>query len=225
MLKPYQPKQHKLCLSVFLTQGDDVQRPGKKLSINYEKVKTWLRSCNQKGHKCVLFCDDDWVPPKNNLLEIIKVSKPRPDETNVYFRRWKLYNEWIKTHDVDEVWCMDCTDTEMLNAPKVEIGKIYAGDESGIFTDCEWMCNQNVKEYLPWVKANRKPLLNAGVLGGRAEQVLKATSKLAEYYHDKATDMCHFNMVCHDLVNLEYGRHITTIFKAQQRTNAWIRHK
>ena len=75
-------------------------------------------------------------------------------------------------------------------------------------------------------------MVNAGVIGGRADMVMHFLRLFIFWYMKYKGDVGERNMpLCNYIFwdkwhyKLEFGKHVTTRFKAYERTGAWWKHK
>lgn len=155
---------------------------------------------------------------------------------NPYLQRWVSILEYLKWVHEDYVFCVDATDVEMLTNPFHEnMGNyLWVGDEPSTIQN-EWLIKhhwQPLFEKFFRTHAN-KPLLNAGVLGGRkivVEAFLKRMVWYIENHEIKFSDMALFNFVLYTEFPelIRHGRKVTTVFKSYDQVNkhgSWWRHK
>lgn len=212
-----------LILSALFTGRVDPQR-GTQLPNDPQLADGLLRSLN--GAQAVVLCDFDTQEPK-----FYKVAA----SLNPYIQRWVSYRQYLLHHpEVRWVWCVDATDVEALTNPfeGMEPGILYCGWENQI-VGCPWMV-KNHDFTREWITANaHRTLLNAGVVGADRATMLEFTRRLLGLWsssvvakrEDKGGDMGHFNEAAYSMT-VETGPRITTLFKANQRTehSKW-RHK
>jgi hypothetical protein len=213
------------CLSVYLTGVPDPQR-SRKWVPSFSDVEKWANSLEKHQVTGVLFVDELLATP-SRYLKLIRVPS---ESTNIYLRRWKLYNEWVQKNReyCSAVWMTDSTDCELANPFPIDDG-LYCGDEPTTLGS-KWMMReaQRVPLYQSLVKMNpHETLLNAGVLGGSVDRVLPVLGELANtsLVNVTTTDMVQFNLVMHQH-RPTHGRMVTSLFKSfQADTTAWWRHK
>lgn len=178
--------------------------------------------------------DDVKVLKESTNNELVVISNlPSGDyyyESKItpYFNRWFAYYDYLSKNDVDLVWLLDATDTELLNNPwNIRRNTLYCGDEPTTL-GCQWMKNMHRYEPLrTFINRNRNSiLLNAGVLGGDRKTVMKFCNRMMQHYerHRPKMDMGAFNLIIKDFM-YSHGRHVTTVFKNYEKTNAIWRHK
>lgn len=153
---------------------------------------------------------------------------------NPYLQRWLSIFNHLKEIDEEYVFCVDATDVEMLKNPFIEYlgDRIFVGDEPGTIKN-DWLIkHHNVPLFKEFFKINTyKPLLNAGVIGGRKEIIIKVLETMAKYISTTdvgMTDMALFNYVLytHFADKVYHGRRVTTVFKAYTtKGGSWFKHK
>ena len=151
---------------------------------------------------------------------------------NPYFYRWALTAAYLDAHpEIDRVWCVDGTDTEMLNDPfpHMQRGRLYVGSEPGTINDASvgpWL-HEHCRKVSPWLADNgTRIIVNPGTVGGDLATVTRLARALADNGDD--WEMGLFQKVVYE----DFPDHITgegtvhTKFKYDQRTSpAWWRHK
>lgn len=156
--------------------------------------------------------------------------------TTPYFERWLKEWQYLRDHpEIANVFVVDATDVDMVNNPfeHIKQGKLYVGDEPNQTLNNQWMLTRHTELTVHrFLRENGdKPLLNCGVVGGDRKTVMDLCKDMFTYhfaYPQDQTEMGIFNKLLHtkyaDIV--EYGRHITSIFKKYEATtDAWFRHK
>lgn len=212
--------QCNIILSCYFTGSVDPQR-NKKWENNYTQDTAALIESTEKL----------------DIETIILRDMDNPITLNPYFQRWLSYYQYLREHPgIDNVFCVDATDVTILKNPflYIEQDKIYCGDEPSMLAS-SWMLNYNPEEPIrSYLRRNgRLPLLNAGVLGGNREDILKVAHDICRLYFDNGAvfhnDMGAFNYVLRNKYadRVEYGRKITTVFKSFDTHNeeSWICHK
>jgi hypothetical protein len=115
---------------------------------------------------------------------------------------------------------------EAKGLPVMQPDTLYCGDEAKV-VDCAWMQAQgrrvpNWPEFMR--KSGKQPLMNAGVVGGPASKLITLAEDIVKI-GGPLTDMPAFNMAI-SYFKREYGRHITSIFKAEDNNfKGWWKHK
>lgn len=113
---------------------------------------------------------------------------------NVYFHRWKTYWRWLREHpEVARVWCVDGSDVKQLRDPFTSIRgrdpRIFLGWEPST-VGSDW-CRKNHPErrVQDFMAAHpERQLLNAGLVGGTREAVMRLAGGVWRYAHDVAVD-------------------------------------
>lgn len=170
-------------------------------------------------------------------IEFGNTSFVRFDSTvNPYLQRWVSILEYLKEVKEDYVFCVDATDVLMLNNPfKENLGNyIWVGDEPGTINN-EWLLkHHNLPLFNTFFKTHAsKPLLNAGLLGGRKEVIKSFLERMVWYIRNHETgftDMALLNFVLYTEFadKIRHGRKVNTIFKAYDTINkhgSWFSHK
>src|SRR5690606_1266071 len=169
-----------------------------------------------------------------------------PVHLNLYLQRHVHYYEYLLGHpEIEQVFCVDATDVEMLNEPwdAIQRDRLYIGYEPRPL-NFEWMFKEHQSTRLQQFFTDNAdlPLLNAGVYGGHRVIVLEFLHEIIRLIQDNAVDLIH-ERDTHDLGNgdmgaLNYvartrfadrivsGPRVTTVFKADERNSwSWFKHK
>lgn len=229
-------------LTCYFTGAKDYQR-GRTWEADITALNPLLDSLRSHGVEHVVLndCFDD--QPGFLRVSTGFASSPR---LSPYWQRWVSYYEWLMAHpDVDQVWCVDGTDVEMLRDPfpNMQPGVIYVGDEQGQLTRCRWMRNTHSHIYLQplYNKFGDYPLLNAGLLGGSRTSVMSFLRNMLSVLQRnrgdalkgrdhwiEGSDMGGFNYVARLMMGdlIEHGPHVNTVFKKfEDNGRAWWKHK
>lgn len=144
-----------------------------------------------------------------------------------YLRRAKKYKN---------IFIVDSNDVEMLHNPFPHINDLtlYVGrDAPFLIKDYDWMINNSGRSTVNfWVRQADFPIVNSGVIGGRWDMVMHFLRlfvfwyiKYRGYVGERNMPLCNYIFWDKWRYKLEFGKHVTTRFKAYQRTNAWWKHK
>lgn len=176
-------------------------------------------------------------------VEFIKVDK---SHMNVYFRRHLLGYQYLRAHpEIQKAWEVDATDVEMLRNPfLLEDGFIYLGWEPSLVGNAWLKMNHPDERVQKFIAENSDlQLLNAGLIGGFRDMVLKFLSALQRYYVDNQInriqgwhgakeygvgDMGGLNYIAYTKFKdkIKTGTQVATVFKAEKVNEfSWWRHK
>lgn len=236
---PYKQKKNILLTSYFANVPDPQRNA--KWSPAIQDIEPLYKSTDGKCdlvilHDCLGQCED-------NGIEYVHCET----SVNPYFQRWISYRQYLIDHrsEIESVFCIDATDIELLKSPFTEMQShvLYAGDEVEML-GCQWMYNHHKHPELNKFFTENKhlQLLNAGILGGSLDMVVKFMNEIIEFYFDAKhestlnpgqpdagnTDMGVFNYIARTKFSnvLKHGAMVNTRFKANERTNlAWFKHK
>lgn len=226
-------------LTSLLTALPDPQR-NSRMKPEHSMYKALHDSLKHDGRFVVLHTD---LPEAGALAkaELVKV----PQRINPYFERWLGYYRWLREHpEVGRVWCVDATDVQMTRNPfpEMEPGVLYAGWEPTTLRD-EWMLAQHPDATVQkFMRDNPNlPLVNAGVVGGDRETMMRLAHSITKMYFDDwndfimgwetkrlgVGDMPTFNYVVRNGdFDLSSGPHVTNVFKSERASPvAWWKHK
>lgn len=235
---PYR-SQRNVVITSLLTSTKDPQR-GTRMNGDLSMVGKWAKSI--RGADIVVIVDHD-VPPVNGM-EVVRVPE---SDMNLYYRRWLLAYQYLRDHpEIDKVWITDGTDVEMLKEPwhGMVDDAIYVGSEPKTLDD-EWMiANHKSDIFQKFLSSNYdKTMLNAGLLGGSRDDVMKYSHKIFRTWFDTESlrfwkkdtsateigDMAAFNLVGYTMFpdKITTGPMVHTVFRSEESNNswAWWKHK
>lgn len=239
-----------IVLTSYFTGVVDPQR-GEKWIPDEQLIASLINSSNVCNCELVILHDElrdhvletQYVDhyPGSNFISLIKT----PATINPYFQRWISYRKYLidNRDKLRFVFCTDATDVEVLNSPfpHMHPGILYTGDEPGLIHN-QWLFAHHRNPTLQafFKQYHKLPILNAGLLGGDVDTIIRfcgaMIDKYMEYTADEQlrrlpgpglTDMGIFNQVAYTGgFQIEHGRRVNTIFKTYQKTGeSWFRHK
>lgn len=232
-------------ITTLLTANVDPQR-GHKWPANASILSDWTESIERFEVEGVILADELTKLPRGYSCS--KVQRVKASTVNVYYQRWvHIYQYLRENDDIQWVWCTDGSDVEILRDPfeGMQTGKLYTGYEDSL-VGCQWMRNNHPSESLQsFIKTYKKStLLNAGVVGGDRETVMKLAKGIIDEYYDTETkrfwgmdstpsssevgDMAAFNKAAYLLFGSDVvtGPEIVTEFKAYKDNGlAKFKHK
>jgi hypothetical protein len=222
-------------LTSYLTAQPDPQR-GAAWQPDYSALDALRESVQRHGRRLVIL-HDCFDVPDSDLVTHVRV--PAGGATaSPYFHRWLSSWRYLRDHpEIDQVWCVDATDVEMLRDPFPEMeDRLYVGDEPEPLC-IPWMIYQHggSARLLEFMSANRGvQLLNSGLTGGRRETVMDFCRDVFEFCVANAreagpVEMGPFNYVARTWYAgmVTHGRQVNTVFRGEDRTatQSWWRHK
>lgn len=186
-------------------------------------------SVNGHGHRLIVLhdCLDETDDAVTTYVRV-------PPGGNPYFYRWTATADYLDAHpDIERVWCVDGTDTEMLNDPfpHMQFRCWYVGSEPHRFNDSTvgaWLTGScpSAAEFI-WANPTNI-VLNMGILGGDARRVRDIARTLGsrEGSGDQ-WEMGTFQVLAYtDHPDFITGPTVHSLFKANERDSAaWWRHK
>ncbi len=157
-----------------------------------------------------------------------------PAGGNPYWYRWRLVRDHLRGNlGYGFVWCVDGSDTEMLNDPfpAMQPGVLYVGSEGKPLG--ESAVNAWMRGGCPSVEAFLDahpdlPVVNVGTVGGDRFEVLTLATRLAHAeIPTDAWEMGAFQRIVYDWHGpVVSGLTVTTPFNTGDRTGpSWWRHK
>jgi glycosyltransferase involved in cell wall biosynthesis len=225
-------------LTTLLTSRVDPQR-GKKWPADPKSLQAWAKSI--KGAEAVVLADElEEAPTGATLVRVPDV------DMNVYYRRWLHVYQYLREHpEIGRVWVTDGSDVEMLHEPWADMraGAVYVGSEQAILAD-EWMRkNHPAKKLQSFLdEHSNRTMLNAGLLGGDREEVMRFAHAITQVYYDlesrrfwkqerpevEVGDMAAFNYIAYRYYGdrIQTGPRVHTTFKRDERNGwSWWKHK
>ncbi len=175
-----------LVLTSLLTALSDPQRPV-KMEPDPNVLGTLVESVQGiSGALVVVLATDPQVTgPGFETVQVDQTISP-------YIQRWLGIYRYLRDHpEVEMVWCVDGTDVEMMKNPFPEMipGTVYVGSEDGK-TGMKWMRN-NFRGRLMnkfFARHGNHQLLNAGILGGSREDVMRFAHRMISMWEDSEID-------------------------------------
>ena len=166
----------------------------------------------------------------------VKYVKYPDGMSPLFYKLFITYDYLRRSKKYKNIFIVDSNDVEMLHNPFPHIKDLtlYVGrDVPCIIKDYDWMINSSGTSTVNfWARQADFPMVNAGVIGGRADMVMHFLRLFIFWYMKYKGDVGERNMpLCNYIFwdkwryKLEYGKHVTTRFKAYERTNAWWKHK
>lgn len=228
-------------VTCLLTAQPDPQR-NRPMAADPKLLEEWRGSLPKGAEPVVLHTD----LPDIDGVQMVKVKQ----NVNVYFERWIGFYRYLRDHpEIGRVWLTDGTDVVNLRDPfpEMEEGVLYVGSEAKTLRD-EWMLGHHPDKTLQdFMRANLNlPLLNAGLIGGPRDLVMRFCHAMSKMWFDDhidwiygwetkrlndqvAGDMGAFNYVARTQFAdvIEYGPHVNTVFKLEEKNNttAWWKHR
>ena len=226
-------------LTTLLTSQSDPQR-GVPMKADVNLLSALTKSL--KGVDFRVLHTSLESPPLSGM-SLVKVEQ----SINPYFERHVQAYRYLRDHpEIGRVWCVDGTDVVMLRNPfdEMEPDTLYLGYEPTTLRD-EWMVKNHPDSTLQeFMSANPNlPLLNAGLIGGDRELVMKFLHSIIKFFFDDKIDwimgwetkqvgvgdMATLNYVARTQFadKISAGPHVCTVFKAEEKGNstAWWKHK
>ena len=231
-------------ISSYLTTGIDQQR-GAFLRTNLDNyIWEWYSSLIYLGLNGVVLHDrlsTDFIA-RFPGVKFYRVPPVR--NYQIYDYRWVIYLNFLKTHPLDNCFFTDISDVRVIKDPFIQpeysSENLYCGDETGSLGENEWMqrsvyCPQLMKQrYFEEIILSDLPVLNAGIVGGGYDIMLKFVTNMAHIVEglkdredDGSCDMALFNYVMHGCFIPIHGEPVNSIFRAEEtdRTDVWFKHK
>lgn len=158
-----------------------------------------------------------------------------PPGGNPYWVRWAHYAEYMANHpEIAWAWCVDGTDTQMLNDPfgRMRPGILYVGSEERTIDhpkSGKWLRRGATDDVRAWLDEHPKlPVLNMGVLGGDRATVMEVAATLAERAGESDWEIGAFQQIGYEQFagRLVTGPMVHTPFLGNVTESfAWWRHK
>lgn len=225
-------------ITTLFTKLEDPQR-GVRMKPSTDVLGALRKSL---GRRDLVVLHDELEDPRLPHTEFVRTST----KINPYFQRHLSIYQYLRDHpEIGRVWCVDATDVEMLRDPfpEMEPGRLYVGSEPSTLRN-DWMLkNHPDSKIQEFFKSHPNyQLLNAGLIGGDRETVMKFLHGIVKEYFDDhidwimgwehgragVGDMGFFNLVAYERFSdvISYGSHVNTVFKADERNGvSWWKHK
>lgn len=218
----YAPYGKNVVIACYFSGVPDAQRDDKPWETDLRPIKKLRDSVAFYGYELILIHNCFDLP---NLTTISK---------SPYFERWLKEWQYLRDHpEIENVFLVDATDVDMLRDPfpHIKPGTLYVGDEPTQTLSNQWLRSRH-PNFMPYFDKNAdKVMLNCGVVGGDRKTVMEAIKPIYGYGFEEGsepTEMGVFNYIMYTQFadRIEYGRHVTTLFKEYERgAQAWFRHK
>lgn len=215
-----------MIVTTLFTSTPDPQR-GVKWDLDPAVVGKLAGSLPRFGESLTVLHDEPFERPPEFAQHVSwrLVDRQHP---NPYIDRWQAYAAFIaEMPDGGQVWCVDANDVVMLHRPAPV--DLACGSEPSTLGTNTWL-NANHALARGLAQAHPTwPLLNAGIIGGRADHVhpvAEAVYRLAADARTELTDMAAFNLAVYARPHLT-GEPVHTRFKAYEtdHPSAWFAHK
>ncbi len=203
-------------VTVLLTANPDPQR-GTTLDPDPGLLDTLRESVTSKGVELHVLADCP-LDISDPLVSVHQV----PAGGNPYFHRWQVIADHL---DRGWVWCVDGTDTELLELPAPQCPVLHIGSEP-LTVGCSWMRATN-PSVADWIDDNAdRTLLNPGITGGPARLVRRFARAVAACEGQDMTDMGAVNRIAYEwFPDHVTGAPVHTPYKQNVTSGAWWRHK
>jgi len=223
---------------------------GIKWNFDSRIMDNWYNSGVEicKSHndiKLIVFHDglDNNFLSKYDLEYITFVQVPNCGEYSPHDYRWFIYENFAQNNEFDKVFFTDISDIVIKSNPfqSLDPNTLYMGNEQHHTWNNSWALPRNeyykskLEDFTQVFESNNSgPFLNAGILGGHRDIVIKFLQHIIDYlsitldkpYH--TTDMIIFNYVIHKHFNtIKHGEPVNSIFHKNEihRNDVWFVHK
>ena len=222
---------------------------GIKWNFDSRIMDNWYNSgleiCKSNDIKLIVF-HDGLTPEfisKYNPEYITFIQVPECGAHSPHDYRWFIYENFTQNNEFDKVFFTDISDVLIKSNPFLELDPevLYMGNEQHHTWNNDWALPRNeyyktkLKDFTQIFESNNSgPFLNAGVLGGYRDIVLKFLKHIVEYSSitlDKpyaTTDMIIFNYIIHKYFNnIKHGQPVNSVFNKNEfnREDVWFVHK
>jgi len=228
----FREQNNNIVLAAYFTGVVDPQRKT-KWQTDPSSLDTLIDSVLKHDQKLVILHNNLEKEHQRQGVEYVKTECT----ASPYFQRWIEYYRYLRGVDVDNVFIVDATDTEMLCSPfsRLKPNYISVGDEQTTLNN-RWLITMHPSQIIQQTirRYRTSPMLNCGVIGGSKKDLMGLSHDIFSMYYDTngetgETEMGAFNHLMYTKYKdrVDYGRHITTRFKKFEYNNdqaAW-RHK
>ena len=180
-------------------------------------IEPLIKSCPSEN--VIIFTNLD--SHDDGVVTVIQNNSP-------YFQRWLDYRHWLEDHpEIEKVWMVDAFDViKLRDCWTMNDDVLYVGSENRQ-VGFRWM-KDNHPEVREWINDNHQlQLLNAGIVGGKREYVLKLLNDIVTEYKNSIkrnqpvpwSDMGIFNKVIHSKYKFTTGLTVHTEYKRYDKTH------
>jgi len=233
-------ERENIIITCYFTKLKDFQRNDNMFKEDVSLLQPLIDS--MKGQKLIILNDCF----ENHIDGSIEFFHVNTGMSRVYYQRWVSILEYLilNNNKINNVFCIDSTDVILLNNPfnNMKDNVLYIGDEPNKLS-CEWMVKNHSNIILQkFMKENKdEVLLNAGIIGGSLENIVRFVSKLLSTYSDMVSekyfnkkedsgdsDMGLFNYIARTYFGniIQHGTKVNTVFKDNKKNDvSWFKHK
>lgn len=217
-----------IVMTGYFTSTPDFQREDQNWSADYKAIEPLINSVTKHGVDMVLLHDCFDLPNKYECT------------IDPYWNRFLRAYEYLRDNpDVRGVFMVDATDVTMLNNPftdpRMDPRMLYVGDEQAKL-GINWIRRRAfMGPFNGFVSRNQnEQLLNAGIIGGSRDTVLKFLHAMLTAYADskmEVNDMVALNYVARSQFGnrLAHGtglvNNVFKSFKPTEEATEWFNHK
>jgi hypothetical protein len=253
MMTPPFRVEKQVVMASLITGKYDVNRQERLPKDDIEIVKDWSDSVQNAGLQAILFhngfSETTCLKHQNEKLIFVRTDPHPSFNPNVF--RYFLYLDFLKNleNQVTDVFLTDVSDVVLIRNPFLEPlylnnkEMIFCGDEPKSLQN-EWMFNHSAhlrSQIMDFTLYENdfasQPLLNCGIIGGKAPLINDFLTQLCfihQTYNQEnisgfTGDMGAFNYLLRTKFNprILHGFPVNTIFKEYQDEvlDCWFRHK
>jgi hypothetical protein len=221
--------------------------PQRNTRFGLQNCSAWANSLRELELPGVVFYSNihtGFMEREYSNIEFIRATDFFPEwqdalDWNAVDVRWLLYDFWLRRARPDAVFFTDISDVLVKQNPfsQLQPATVYCGDEPTTVNH-PWM--HQIARAAGDPKINKflkthgsQQLLNAGVLGGHYDPVMRFIQEIRNQgLHPCHTtiDMLYFNYVGYNLpagLTLQHGAPVNSVFRGNEvnRTDVWFVHK
>lgn len=228
-------------MTCYFNGSKDPQR-NEYWSQHSKGLSELILSCQRTATPLIVFHDCLDEARDSKYFTYIRVAK-NPKRSPLSYR-WLIYKDYLEKNHHSRFFCVDATDVRILHNPLryMDESKVYVGDEIGNTWKNTWVERHNephikIKDYRQVKEKNlNKVLLNAGIIGGKFENIFPMIEFVANHiiHEEKEDPSIHTDMaIVNYFVRKHYddilvsGEPLNTKFKQFEYNSrkAWIQHK
>ncbi len=227
-----------ILLTCYLTQRPDPQRGMTWPADDDDTVRTWIESARRCGLRGIIFHDGlsaEFLERWSDDAITFERVEWNGAGWSALEERMRIYRDWLRAHDVDQVLTTDLSDVEFYRDPfplMNDPNKLYIGSEQNqIGNTCiaDWM-----KRAYGLVSFPSRKILNAGLVGGQRAMLIGFLDRYLvelERVFERTRppfDMAAFNRVIYlERISFVTGAPLHTLFRKYEgaEEGAAIRHK
>tara|TARA_Y100001970_G_scaffold186363_1_gene226664 strand:+ start:8407 stop:9213 length:807 start_codon:yes stop_codon:yes gene_type:complete len=237
--------KYNVIMTTYFFNNKDPQRNKTAPGNDIKYIKSWYESIKKLGLNGIVFHDglsNDFIKKYQTNKIKFEYVNPKSFKYSLNDQRFVIYLDYLKKHpEIEKVFMTDGNDVKVVQDPfkYIKKAKYYVGSEEKTIGNSKWILHKfkilnKSNKYNSYFKENR--LLNAGILGGGCDNIIKMLHKMRDIFNDYDESMLksNLNMVVFNYVLYKYFPNnivtrppIHSLFKKYEnnRKDVWFIHK